>query len=145
MLHFFKTIEKKKNIWEILKYIIYYIDDGYSGTTFNRLDFPRLINNITENKVNSIIVKDLSRWGRNYLDVGSYLEKFFPIHNVRFIAVNDNIDSYKDPESLDGVIVPFKNLMNEQYAKDISNKVRSVLDIKKELIEFWKINHIQGI
>ena len=73
MLHFFKTIEKKKNIWEILKYIIYYIDDGYSGTTFNRLDFPRLINNITENKVNSIIVKELSRLGRNYLEAGSYL------------------------------------------------------------------------
>ena len=121
---------------ENIKVYNYYIDDGYSGTTFNRPDFQRLINDITENKVNCIIVKDLSRLGRNYLEVGSYLEKFFPIHNVRFIAVNDNIDSYKDSESLDGVIVLFKNLMNDQYAKDISNKVRSVIDIKKQLIEF---------
>lgn len=114
-----------------LKIIDYYIDDGYSGTTFDRPDFERMIKDIKANKIDCIIVKDLSRLGRNYIEVGNYIEKEFPRYGVRFIAINDNVDSFKDPKSVNNVIVPFKNLMNDEYARDISNKVRSVLDNKR--------------
>ena len=105
----------------------YYSDDGYSGTTFNRPEFKRLFNALTNGDINTIIVKDLSRFGRNYIEVGNYIEQIFPLYNIRFIAINDNIDSYKDPKSINNIIVPFKNLMNDEYARDISQKVRSVL------------------
>lgn len=116
--------------------ISYYTDDGYLGTTFDRPDFKRLINDVSEQKINCVIVKDLSRFGRNYIEVGKYMEVFFPEFNVRFIAINDNIDSYKDPTSINNVIVSFKNLINDEYARDISNKVRSVLENKKIKGEF---------
>ena len=119
-----------------MKDIFYYTDDGYSGTNFDRPDFQRMFNDIKNGKVNCIIVKDLSRLGRNYIEVGNYIEQIFPLYNIRFIAVNDNIDSFKDPKSVSDVIVPVKNLMNDEYARDISNKVRSVLDNKKEKGEF---------
>ena len=109
----------------------YYTDDGYSGTTFERPDFQKMLKDIKDNKINCIIVKDLSRLGRNYIEVGKYIDEIFPSYNIRFIAINDNIDSYKDPKSTSSVIVPFKNLMNDEYARDISQKVRSVLDSKK--------------
>jgi DNA invertase Pin-like site-specific DNA recombinase/ssDNA-binding Zn-finger/Zn-ribbon topoisomerase 1 len=114
----------------------YYIDDGYSGTTFERPDFNKMLNDIKDNKINCIIVKDLSRLGRNYIEVGKYIDEIFPSYNIRFIAINDNVDTYKDPKSTSNVIVPFKNLMNDEYARDISNKVRSVLDNKKEQGKF---------
>lgn len=114
----------------------YYIDDGYSGTDFNRPDFQRLIADVKNKRINAIIVKDLSRLGRNYIEVGNYIEEIFPLYNVRFIAINDNVDSYKDPKSVNNIIVPFKNLMNDEYARDISNKVRSVLNTKKSNGEF---------
>ena len=87
-------------------------------------------------KFDAIVVKDLSRLGRNYIEVGNYIEQVFPLFDIRFIAVNDNIDSYKDPKSLNNVMVPFKNLMNDEYCRDISNKIRSVFDIKKKNGEF---------
>jgi DNA invertase Pin-like site-specific DNA recombinase len=116
-------LKKEENI----VIVDYYADDGYSGTTFNRPEFKRLFNAVTGGDINTIIVKDLSRFGRNYIEVGNYIEQIFPLYNIRFIAVNDNIDSYKDPKSINNVIVPFKNLMNDEYARDISQKVRSVL------------------
>ncbi len=119
-----------------MKDIFYYTDDGYSGTNFDRPDFQRMLCDLKNGKVNCIIVKDLSRLGRNYIEVGNYIEQIFPLYNIRFIAVNDNIDSYKDPKSVSDVIVPVKNLMNDEYARDISNKVRSVLDNKKEKGQF---------
>ena len=119
-----------------LKIYDYYIDDGFTGTDFNRPDFQRLLNDIKEGKINTVIVKDLSRFGRNYIEVGNYIEQVFPSYNVRFIAINDNVDSYKDPKSINNIIVPFKNLMNDEYARDISNKVRSVLNTKKANGEF---------
>ena len=128
-----KLFSKRNND---IKIVDYYIDDGYSGTTFDRPDFQRMINDIKLGKINAIIVKDLSRFGRNYIEVGNYIEQIFPLYNTRFIAINDNIDSYKDPKSINNVIVPFKNLMNDEYARDISNKVRNVLDHKKEKGEF---------
>ena len=119
-----------------LKIVDYYVDDGISGTSFNRPGFKRMFNDIVNGKINTVIVKDLSRFGRNYIDVGNYLEQIFPIYNIRFIAINDNVDSFKDPKSINNVVVPFKNIMNDEYARDISNKVRSVLLTKSKNGEF---------
>ena len=118
------------------KNVEYYIDDGYSGTSFDRPDFKRMLSDIENKKIDCIIVKYLSRLGRNYIEVGNYIEQIFPNYGIRFIAINDNVDSYKDPKSVNNVIVPFKNLMNDEYARDISNKVRSVLDNKKAKGQF---------
>ena len=113
-----------------MKIYDFYIDDGYSGTSFERPDFKRMLKDVVNEKINVIVVKDLSRLGRNYIEAGKYLEQIFPLYNTRFIAINDNIDSYKDPKSINNVIVPFKNLMNDEYARDISNKVKSVYRTK---------------
>ena len=94
-----------------------YVDDGYSGTDFNRPSFLRMLNDIESKRVNIVITKDLSRLGRNYIQTGYYTEEYFPNHNVRYIAINDNFDTEKE-ESND--FAPFKNIINEWYAKDIS-------------------------
>lgn len=86
--------------------------------------------------VNCVIVKDLSRFGRNYVGVGEYLEHVFPLLNVRFISVSDNVDSYLDPHSVNNLVVPFKNILNDEYARDISNKVRASLDLKRRQGKF---------
>jgi len=122
----FTELKKEENI----EIVDYYADNGYSGTTFNRPEFKRMFNALVNGDINTVIVKDLSRFGRNYIEVGNYIEQIFPLYNIRFIAINDNVDSYKDPKSINNVIVPFKNLMNDEYARDISNKVRSVLMTK---------------
>ncbi len=123
-----------------INYQIYqeYIDDGYSGTNFNRPSFIKLINDIEEGKINCVITKDYSRLGRDYIKAGEYLEKYFPMHNVRYIAILDDIDTYYDRSSND--IAPFKAVFNDQYAKDTSKKVRRSLRIKKEqgLFLGWK-------
>lgn len=119
-----------------LELVDFYIDDGYSGTTFDRPDFKRMIRDITENKVNTIIVKDLSRFGRNHIESDNYLENILPGYNVRFISILDDIDSLKNPKSVSSIAVPLKNLMNDQYARDISEKVKSTLKIKQLNGEF---------
>lgn len=121
---------------EDMEIVDVYIDDGYSGTNFNRPDFQRMLKDMKDGKINAIIVKDLSRLGRNYIEVGNYIEQIFPLYNIRFIALNDSIDSFKDPRSVNNVIVPFKNLMNDEYCRDISNKVKSVINAKKRRGEF---------
>jgi len=98
-----------------------YVDDGYSGTTFERPGFKRMIADIEAGHINCVLTKDLSRLGRNYVETGQYTEFFFPKHGVRYIAINDNVDTAHD----DNDIAPFKNILNEMYAKDISKKVRS--------------------
>ena len=108
-----------------MKIIDYYVDDGYTGTDFNRPAFQEMMNDIKEKRINTIIVKDLSRLGRNHLEVGRYIEDIFPIYNIRIIAINDNVDSFKRPESIQDLIIPIKNLINESYARDISKKVSS--------------------
>ena len=113
-----------------------YSDDGWSGTNFDRPDFMRLMEDIKKGKINCVIVKDLSRLGRNYILVGQYLEMIFPMLNIRFISVNDRIDSVKDPASINNALVSFKNVMNDEYCRDISNKVRSSLDRKRSKGEF---------
>lgn len=114
----------------------FYIDDGYSGTTFNRPEYKRMIEDIIEGKVNTIIVKDLSRFGRNHIEADNYLENILPGYNVRFISIIDDIDSLKKPKSISSIAVPLKNLMNDQYARDISEKVRSTLKMKQLNGEF---------
>lgn len=98
-----------------------YIDDGYSGTTFDRPAFQRMLKDIEHGYIDCVITKDLSRLGRNYAKTGYYTEEYFLEHGVRYIAVNDNVDTMKD----DNDIAPFKNILNEMYAKDISRKIRS--------------------
>lgn len=114
----------------------YYVDDGYTGTDFNRPDFQRLLKDMKEGKINAIVVKDLSRLGRNYIEVGNYLEQIFPLFDIRFIAINDFIDSYKDPKSINNISVPIKNIINDEYARDTSNKVKSVFMTKKKNGEY---------
>ena len=108
-----------------------YTDDGYSGTNFERPAFQRMMEDVENHTVNCVIVKDLSRLGRNYIEVGQYIEKIFPFMNVRFISVNDMLDSVKNPQAMNNLIVPFKNIINDEYCRDISNKVRSSLDLKR--------------
>lgn len=127
--------EYLKNREEFVIYDIY-IDDGYSGTDFNRPGFQRLLTDMKDNKFNTVIVKDLSRLGRNYIEVGNYIEQIFPLFKIRFISINDMIDSYKDPTSVNNVIVPFKNLMNDEYCRDISMKIRSAFNTKKRNGDF---------
>ena len=113
-----------------------YIDDGYTGTNFDRPGFKRMMDDVKSKTINCIIVKDLSRFGRNYIEVGNYIEQIFPFFDVRFISVNDILDSYKNPDQLNNIIVPFKNLMNDEYSRDISIKVRSSLNQKKKKGDF---------
>lgn len=113
-----------------------YTDDGCTGTDFDRPDFQRMLVDLRAGLVNCVIVKDLSRFGRNYVGVGEYLEHVFPLLNVRFIALSERIDSVADPRSADSLIVPFRNILNDEYAHDISNKVRASLDLKRRQGKF---------
>ncbi len=107
------------------EYVVYdtYVDDGFSGTDFNRPDFQRLLQDMKSGKINMVIVKDLSRLGRNYIESGNYIEQIFPLFNVRFVTKAEDIDSYYKPATVNNVMVPFKNLMNDEYCRDISNKI----------------------
>ncbi len=112
-----------------------YKDDGYSGVNFNRPMFQKMLEDIKSGAVNCVIVKDLSRFGRNYIESGRYIEKIFPMLGVRFIAVNDHYDSLSEDTGTD-MIIPFKNLINDAYCRDISIKVRSHLDTKRKNGEY---------
>ena len=102
-----------------------YVDDGFTGTNFERPSFKRMIEDIESGKINMIITKDMSRLGRDYIGTGELIEKYFPNKNVRYIAVNDGIDTFIDNTNND--IAPFKAIMNDMYAKDISKKVKTSL------------------
>ena len=108
-----------------------YIDDGFSGTTFDRPGFQRLIEDIESKRINMVIVKDLSRLGRNYSQVGHYTDYFFPKHNVRFIAIGDNVDSEKDND-----FAGFLNVIHEHYAKDTSRKIKTTKKSQMKKGEF---------
>jgi site-specific DNA recombinase len=99
----------------------FYVDDGYTGTNFNRPGFQQMLSDIEMGYIYAVMVKDLSRLGRDYVSVGNYTDVYFPDHDIRFIAVNDGIDS----EEGESEIAPFKNILNEMYARDISKKIRS--------------------
>lgn len=104
-----------------------YVDDGFSGVSFERPDFRRLVKDIEYGRYDIVVTKDLSRLGRSYIQVGYYLEEFFPSHNIRFIALHDNVDSTSDSSD---EFAPFRNVINEWYVKDASRKIRTVLNEK---------------
>lgn len=108
------------------------VDDGFSGSSFERPAFQEMMADVKAGKINCIVVKDLSRFGRNYLDAGEYIERIFPFLGVRFIAINDNYDSLQGSRESDALVIPFKNLINEAYCRDISVKIRSQLAIKRK-------------
>lgn len=113
-----------------------YADDGCTGTDTDREHFQRLLADVTSGKINCVIVKDLSRLSRNYTDAGNLIENLFVRLNVRFISLAENVDSYKDPDSVSNIIVPITNVMNDNYCYQTSKKIRQVFDFKKRNGEF---------
>ncbi|WP_312061229.1 recombinase family protein [Anaerotignum sp.] len=121
-----RFIEEQKD----LIFVESYIDNGQTGTHFNRPAFLRLMEDVEAGRIQCIVVKDFSRFGRNYLKVGEYLENIFPSKNVRFISINDYFDSNVKGKQ-DDFIVPLKSILHDSYAKDISKKVSTSIDVKK--------------
>lgn len=111
-------------------------DDGYSGADFERPNFKRMIREIEAGRIDCVVVKDLSRFGRNFVEAGRYIDQIFPALGVRFIAVNDGFDSVNGRTSSDRILIPFKNLINDAYCRDISVKVRSQLETKRKKGDF---------
>ena len=107
----------------------FFIDDGYSGTNFDRPEFQNMITRVANGEIGTVIVKDLSRFGRNHLHVGIYTTEFFPKHNVRFIAINDNVDTFTTDMETD-ISIQIKNIINEIYAVDTSRKIKAVYKAK---------------
>lgn len=112
------------------------VDDGFSGSSFERPAFQEMMTDVKAGKIDCIVVKDLSRFGRNYLDAGEYIERIFPFLGVRFIAINDGYDSLNSNKEADSLMIPFKNLINEAYCRDTSVKIRSQLEIKRRRGDF---------
>jgi len=112
--------------WELVDV---YVDDGFTGTNFDRPDFKGLLEDIEKGRVNLVITKDLSRLGRDYISTGYYIEKYFPEHSIGYIAVNDGIDTFHT--NLGSDVTPFKSVINDMYARDISVKVRSAMGSKR--------------
>ena len=113
-----------------------FVDDGYSGSNFERPAFQRLFQELEQGTINCILVKDLSRFGRNYIEVGRYLERIFPVMRVRLIAVTDNYDSQSAWKTSDSIMVPMRNLLNDAYCRDISVKIKSQLAVKRKRGDF---------
>lgn len=118
-----------------IEVVSYKVDDGYSGIIFDRPAFKEMMQDVTNGEINCVIVKDLSRLGREYIETGRYLRKVFPAYGVRFIAITDNIDTAQD-SSGDDLTVSVKNIMNEAYCRDISVKTRTALDVKRRNGDF---------
>lgn len=140
ILHNQKKILQKYALDHGWKNIRFYIDDGISGTTFNRPGFQEMIADIEAGIVKRVIIKDMSRLGRDYLQVGMYTEIMFPEHDVHFIAVNDGVDSKQG----DNEFTPFRNIINEWYAKDTSKKIRAVMKVKGNAGEHLTTNAPYG-
>lgn len=111
------------------------IDDGYSGIIFDRPAFKEMMQEVADGAINCVIVKDLSRLGREYIETGRYLRRIFPTYGVRFIAITDSIDTAQENSS-DELTVSVKNIMNEAYCRDISVKTRTALDVKRRNGDF---------
>lgn len=112
------------------------VDDGYSGSNFERPAFQMMLEDIKKGIVDCVVVKDLSRFGREYIDAGKYIERLFPALGVRFIAINDHYDSLEGKSQADEIVIPFKNLINDAYCRDISIKIRSHLEVKRKNGEY---------
>lgn len=139
-----KLIEDYLNKHPEITLVQEFCDDGYTGANFDRPDFQRMMEQVKQRKINCIIVKDLSRFGRDYIDSGKYIEKIFPSLGIRFIAINDNYDSAQSHQAGNEIILPFKNLINDAYSRDISIKIRSNLDIKRRNGEFVGSHVVYG-
>ena len=118
--------EYVKNLGEEYELIDIYIDQGYTGTNFNRPEFTRMISDIEQDKINMVVTKDLSRLGRDYIGTGEYIENWFPEKNIRYVSVNDGIDTFLDNNG-NNDIAPFKSILNDMYSKDLSKKIRTAL------------------
>lgn len=112
------------------------VDDGWSGVNFDRPSFMLMLEDIKARKIDCVVVKDLSRLGRNFIDTGKYIDNIFPFMGVRFISINDGIDSLNPRTSMDNIAVPVKNLMNDAYLGDISVKIRSQIETKRKKGDF---------
>ncbi len=123
------------NKLEDVKYYKEYVDDGYTGLNTNRPNFMSMIEDIKQGSINCVVVKDLSRFGRNSWEVGKYIEQIFPFLSVRFISINDVLDSAHERLE-DNMLLPFRNIINEAYSRDISQKVRSQFVIKRKKGDF---------
>ncbi len=137
------TIEGQRNL--ILAYIEgqadlrlveVYCDNGHTGTNFNRPDFERMMEDVRHGKINCIVVKDLSRFGRSYHETSNYLLRIFPFLGVRFVAVNDHFDTETAVETEYGLVMPLKNIINDTYSRDISRKISSAIETKERRGEF---------
>ena len=124
----FKYIESQPD----MRFCGQFSDNGYTGTNFERPSFERLLVEVRAGRIDCIVVKDLSRFGRNYLETGNYLEHVFPFLGVRFVAVNDNFDTLTAERSSEGYIIPLKNIVNELYSRDISRKIVPALNALRE-------------
>ena len=113
-----------------------YCDDGYTGTNMNRPEFQRMLQDMRSGRIDCAISKDLSRFSRNYIEAGNYLEKIFPAMGIRYISINDCYDSIAPGSSSDVITLPFKNLVNDIYCRDISIKIRSSLEVKRKKGEY---------
>lgn len=120
------------------------VDDGFSGVSFDRPAFNEMMEMVRNGEINLIACKDLSRFGRNYIEAGNYIEKVFPFLGVRFIAINDGYDSAEKQNQSSNLVIPFKNLINDAYCKDISVKIRSQLEIKRKKGEFLSAFAVYG-
>lgn len=116
-----------------------YADIGFSGTNENRPEFKRLINDVKNKKIKCIIVKDLSRFIRDYIKIGDYLENIFPFLGVRFISINDNYDNLKENNNVLNIDIQFKSLLYDFYVKDISTKLKSALILRRKKGEYLAI------
>lgn len=135
-------VMKAKN--DVFNIIDSYIDDGYTGTSFVRPGFIRMMDDMRKDNVNCIIVKDLSRFGREHIDVDNYLERIFPLMNIRFISIMQQIDSFKYPSKMNSIEIPFLNLINEEYARDISRKTLAGLEAKRRQGKYVAVNTPYG-
>lgn len=133
-----RFINENKNFLVINEYV----DDGWTGTNFNRPAFKKMIKDIENGVIDTVITKDLSRLGRDYIDTGYYVQRYFPEKNVRYIAILDNIDTLEDAGMND--IAPFKSVINDMYVKDISKKIRSALIARKKSGNFLGVTAPYG-
>ena len=121
-----------------------YVDDGFSGSNFDRPEFKRMIGDIEAGRVNCVVVKDLSRFGRDYIESGRYIQKVFPALSVRFIALTDHFDSLCADVGESGIVLPVKNFINDSYCRDISMKVKSQLAVKRKAGEYLAAFAVYG-
>lgn len=138
-----ETIEGQRNLilayierQEDLRLVEVYCDNGHTGTDFSRPDFERMMEAVRCGKINCIVVKDLSRFGRNYRETSNYLLRIFPFLGVRFVAINDNFDTETAVETEHGLVMPLKNIMNDTYSRDLSRKISSAIETKERRGEF---------